>query len=118
MESRVISPVVISSPAEPVKERAWLPRHRTLALLVAVVLLLSIAYGLIQPARQTAFERFWSPVLKSPNNSLIYLGSNAVYSLSDSFLAKYRQLHSLDKLEAMGREIFVPLSPSDTLHRQ
>ena len=50
------------------------------------------------------------PFLASPNNSLIYLGSNAVYSLSDSFLAKYRQLHSLDKLEAMGREIFVPLS--------
>jgi hypothetical protein len=68
-----------------------------------------------RPSRQTAFERFWSPVLKSPNNSLIYLGSNAVYSLSDSSLDKYRQQHSLDKLETMGREILVPLGPNDTI---
>ena len=115
-ESHAISPSAVIIPsAQPAKGRAWLARRRTLALLTTAVLLLSIAYAFIQPARQTAFERFWSPVLSNPNKSLIYLGSNAVYSLSAPFLEKYRQQHSLDKLETMGREILVPLSPSDTL---
>jgi len=114
-ESHPISPpVVMSSSAESTKSiRAWLQRHRMAALPIIAVLLLSIFYGLVQSTRKTAFERFWSPVLKNPNNSLIYVGSNAVYSLSEPFLEKYRQEHSLGKLETMGREILVPLGPND-----
>ena len=83
------------------------------AFLIIAVFLLSIFYGLVQSTRQTAFEQFWSPVLKNTNNSLIYVGSNAVYSLSEPFLEKYRQQHRLGKLETMGREILVPLGPND-----
>jgi hypothetical protein len=115
-ESQAIAPpAVVSSSAEPAKDRAWLRVHRRPALLITAVLLLSLAYGFMRPAPKTAFELFWSPVLRSPNNSLIYLGSNPVYSLSEAFLEKYRQQHSLDKLETMGREILVPLGPHDTL---
>jgi hypothetical protein len=114
-ESYPISPpVVISSSAESTKSnRAWLTRHRMAALPIVAVVLLSIFYGLVQSTSKTAFERFWSPVLKNPNNSLIYVGSNAVYSLSEPFLEKYRQAHRLGKLETMGREILVPLGPND-----
>ena len=114
-ESHPLSPpVVISAYAESTKSiRAWLTRHRRVAFLIIAVFLLSIFYGLVQSTRQTAFERFWSPVLKNTNNSLIYVGSNAVYSLSEPFVEKYRQEHSLGKLETMGREILVPLGPND-----
>ncbi len=115
VESHPISPpVVIRSSAESRKSiRAWLMRYRIAALPIIAVLLLSIFYGLVQSTSKTAFERFWSPVLKNPNNSLIYVGSNAVYSLSEPFVEKYRQEHSLGKVEMMGREILVPLGPND-----
>jgi hypothetical protein len=115
IESHPFSPpVVISSSGESAKGiRAWLVRHRMAALPMLGVLLLSIFYGLVQSTSKTAFERFWSPVLKNPNNSLIYVGSNAVYSLSEPFVEKYRQEHSLGKVETMGREILVPLGPND-----
>ena len=115
-ESHPLSPpVVIRSSSESSKSiRAWLTRHRMVAFLIIAVFLLSIFYGLVQSTRQTAFERFWSPVLKNTNNSLIYdASSNAVYSLSEPFLEKYRQQHRLSKLETMGREILVPLGPND-----
>jgi hypothetical protein len=109
---RISAPVVISSSAESTKGiRAWLPRHRGAAFAVIAMLVLCIFGGWVQWMRKTAFEQFWSPVLKNPKNSLIYVGSNAVYTLSEPFLKKYRQEHSLDKLETMGREILVPLGP-------
>jgi hypothetical protein len=49
----------------------------------------------------------------NPKNSLIYIGSNAVYSLSEPFLERHRKEHSLGKLETMGREMIVPMSPND-----
>jgi hypothetical protein len=111
---RISAPVVISSSAESTKGiRAWLPRHRGAAFAVIAMLVLCIFGGWVQWMRKTAFEQFWSPVLKNPKNSLIYVGSNAVYTLSEPFLKKYRQEHSLDKLETMGREILVPLGPKD-----
>ena len=114
-ESPPISPSVrLSSSAESTKSiRAWLPRHRMAVLSMVAVLLLSIFYGLVQSTRKTAFERFWSPVLMNPKNSLIYIGSNAVYSLSEPFLERHRKEHSLGKLETMGREMIVPMSPND-----
>ena len=92
----------------------WLRRHR-LPVVLSMAALFICLYVLLQTTRQTAFERFWSPVLKYPNNSLIYVGSNAVYSLSETFLGKYRQEHSLDKVESMGREFLVPLRPDDVV---
>jgi len=116
-ESLAISPPIVISPAEPIKPpRTWLTRTQMAVVGVVAVLLISIFYGLVQSTNMTAFERFWAPVLKNQNNSLIYVGSNAVYSLSGNFEEKYRQEHSLGKAETMGREIWVPLGPNDIVY--
>src|ERR1700761_3848642 len=74
---------------------------------VLILLLIPAVYGLFRSARGTAFDRFWSPVLKAPNRSVIYVGSNAVYYLSGDFVDRYRREHQLDKVESMGREFLV-----------
>jgi hypothetical protein len=114
-ESHSISPpgVVSTSDKSAKSTRVWLGRHKIAALAITAALSLSIFYGLVQSTRTTPFERFWSPVLKNSSNSLIYVGSNAVYTLSDTFLEKYRQEHNLGRLETMGREILVPLGAKD-----
>ncbi len=76
-------------------------------------LLIPAGYEMLRPA--TPFDRFWSPVLNSPNRSVIYVGSNAVYTLSGDFLDQYRREHHLDKMETMGREFLVPLGSTDSL---
>jgi hypothetical protein len=87
-----------------------------MALTVIALLLIPALYALFRSNGETAFDRFWSPVLKAPNRSVIYVGSNAVYSLSGSFLDRYRQEHRLDKVETMGREFFVPLGSTDIIN--
>ena len=81
-----------------------------LVMTVVAVLLIPATYALFRSARETAFDRFWSPVLKAPNRSVIYVGSNAVYYLSGDFVDRYRRDHQLDKVESMGREFLVPLA--------
>lgn len=107
-------PPVTSPPAEAAKN---VPRRvfhsRWMVLTLVAVLLIPAIYALFRSTRETAFDRFWSPVLKAPNRSVIYVGSNAVYSLSQSFLDRYRREHRLDKVETMGREFLVPLGSTD-----
>jgi hypothetical protein len=121
VESPVLNPpLVTTAPAESKRTvrvwiQAWIKEHRLPVLTILAMLLISVLYGMLQETRQTAFERFWSPVLKNPNHGLVYVGSNAVYSLSQAFLDKYRQEHYLDKVEMMGREFLVPLGPNDII---
>jgi hypothetical protein len=104
------------APAESTKTiREWIREHRLPVSTILLVLLLPMLYGLLQSMRETAFDRFWAPVLKNPNHGLVYVGSNAVYSLSQAFLDKYRQEHHLGKVETMGREFLVPLGPNDII---
>lgn len=92
----------------------WLWNHPLAVAMSVVVLSICLAGGLIQTRRDTSFERFWSPVFRNPNHCLIYVGSNAVYLLSDSFLDRYREEHSLSS-PTSGRELTVPLSPNEII---
>ena len=83
---------------------------------VVILLLITAIYALFRSTRETAFDRFWSPVLKAPNRSVIYVGSNAVYYLSGDFVDRYRREHRLDKVESMGREFLVPLGSNDVVN--
>ncbi len=82
---------------------------------VLILLLIPAIYMLFRSTRETAFDRFWSPVLKAPNRSVIYIGSNAVYYLSGDYVDRYRREHRLDKVESMGREFLVPLGSNDAV---
>lgn len=86
-----------------------------MVLTVVILFLIPAVYGLFRSTRETAFDRFWSPVLKSANQSMIYVGNNAVYSLSVGFVDQYRREHRLAKVETMGREFLVPLGSTDTI---
>jgi hypothetical protein len=106
------------SPAEePTKKLPRWSRQSAWMVFTAVILLsILAAYGLYRATRETAFDRFWAPVLKTPNRSVIYVGSNAVFRLSQDFVDRYRREHQLGKVESMGREFLVPLGSNDVVH--
>jgi hypothetical protein len=108
----VIPPASESSKNIPlrIRQSPWM------VLTVVILLLIPAIYGLFRSTRETAFDRFWSPVLKASNRSVIYVGSNAVYSLSGDFLDRYRRERRLDKVESMGREFLVPLGSADVVN--
>jgi len=102
---------------EPTKNTPrWFSRFSWMVLTVVILLSIPAVYELFRSTRETAFDRFWAPVLNTPNRSVIYVGSNAVYYLSADFLDRYRREHQLDKVESMGREFLVPLGSNDVLH--
>jgi hypothetical protein len=58
---------------------------------------------------ERSFNQFWSPVLDSSHTVLIYIGSNAVYQLSSSYVDAYYQQHPRSRNEEMGLETYIPL---------
>jgi hypothetical protein len=43
----------------------------------------------------TAFDQFWAPFFNSAQSVLLCMGTNAVYRLSDSYIAAYRREHHM-----------------------
>ena len=83
----------------------------------ATILLLGLAsQHYFSSPDERAFNLFWSPVLDKPNPVLIYIGSNAVYELSDSYVDAYRKLHPPTKAEEMGLESYFPLPPGGKIN--
>jgi len=58
-----------------------------------------------------ALNRFWSPILDNPKTTLIYVGGNAVYQLSPSYLSSYYQQHPQSENEEMGFESYIQFPP-------
>jgi hypothetical protein len=73
-----------------------------------VILALVIQYYFAYP-EERAFNQFWSPVLDNSHTVLIYIGSNAVYQLSSSYIDAYYQQHPRSQTEEMGLETYIPL---------
>jgi hypothetical protein len=61
---------------------------------------------------QDALSLFWAPVLSNSRPVLIYAGANAVYHLSDSYLARYRKEHHI---ENQGPEFFPEFQPGEKI---
>ena len=65
-----------------------------------------------------AFNHFWSPVLDNPHPVLIYVGGNAVYQLSPSYLDAYYRQHPQTHTEEMGFESYIQLPPGTKIDAQ
>lgn len=88
------------------KERSW-----WLAIALSAVILSWLALHFYATTQERAFNQFWSPILDRSNTVLIYIGSNAVYQLSSSYMDSYFQQHPRSESEKMGLESYVPLPP-------
>ena len=114
VESARPDPPAPALPAPPAPARRRSPLGWVIA---ACVLLLVLGVWARYGGRQfrsapTAGDLFWAPVLSSPKPALIYIGSNAAYRFSESFLEKYRSTHHLAN---KGPEFFVQLTPDQTI---
>jgi hypothetical protein len=82
-----------------------------------VILILAIQHNLFSPESR-AFNHFWSPVLDNPHQVLIYVGGNAVYQLSPSYLDAYYRQHPQSQTEAMGFESYIQWPPGTKIDTQ
>ena len=95
-------------------------RSRTWWIVIAaslVLLALAIQHYFASP-EERAFNQFWSPILDNPHTTLIYVGGNAVYQLSPSYLDAYYQQHPRSQTEEMGFESYIPFSPGTKVDAQ
>jgi len=83
----------------------------------AVILTLAMQHYFASP-EDRALNQFWSPILDNSHTVLIYLGSNAVYELSSSYMDAYYQQHPRSQTEEMGLESYIPLPPSTKIDVQ
>ncbi len=82
-----------------------------------VILILAIQQN-FPSSEGRAFNQFWSPVLDNPHRVLIYVGGNAVYQLSSSYLDEYYRQHPRNHTEEMGFESYIPFAPGTKIDTQ
>jgi hypothetical protein len=119
-----VEPITLSAPhevAEPnLSPSSAISRGRIWLIVIAasvVILTLAILHYYASP-EERAFNQFWSPVLDNSHTVLIYIGSNAVYELSSSYMDAYYQQHPRSQTEKMGLESYIPLPPSTKIDVQ
>ena len=84
----------------------------------AAVILIGAVLRWLPSSDARAFNHFWAPILDSRHTTLIYVGGNAVYQLSPSFLAAYYREHPRNHSEEMGFETYIPLPPGTKIDGQ
>ena len=116
-EPKLVEPATSPIPQEvvelvvsPSSKRFSARRWSIIAASAAVILIGAIQHWLPSPEIRI-FNQFWSPILDSHQTTLIYVGGNAVYQLSPSFLAAYYRDHPRSNTEQMGYESYIPLPP-------
>ncbi len=112
------APTEIAAPEPPSTTRRFLGRGSWVAIAVAVVLLAWVTQHYFASSEERAFDRFWAPILDHPNPILIYIGSNAVYMLSNSYMDAYYQQHPRSQSEEMGLESYIPFPPGTKIDAQ
>jgi hypothetical protein len=112
------APTEIAPPESPSPTRRFLGHGSWVVIAVAVVLLALATQHYFASADERAFSQFWSPILDHSNPILLYIGSNAVYELSTSYLDAYYEQHPRSQFEAMGLESYIPLPPGTKLDIQ
>ena len=99
----VAMPSIVPTAAKPGGRKWWL------AIAAALAILIWASLHFYATSEERAFHQFWSPILDHSNPVLIYIGSNAVYQLSSSYVDAYYQQHPRSRNEEMGLETYIPL---------
>jgi hypothetical protein len=78
------------------------------AICVALLFLFAVSMArYFMGANQREFNLFWAPTLDQPRPPILYVGSNAVYRLSNRFIQHYQATHpdynGLESLPAIDR---------------
>jgi len=114
------SPIPLQGSGRDIRKSFGIARHRNSLIAIAslfVILCSAMLYNIpFSEARR--FNQFWSPILDNPHTTLIYIGGNAVYQLSPSYLDSYYRQHSRSQTEAMGFESYIPLPPGTKIDAQ
>ncbi len=109
---------VISVPAHQVSGRGLRPssagfrvRRWWIAIAASLVILILVIQHYFPFSESSALNHFWSPILGNTHPTLIYVGGNAVYQLSPSYLDAYYQQHPQSRTEEMGFESYIQWPP-------
>jgi len=117
----VIAPPIHRQIAEP-EHQPLLVRFRTwrwwIVLAISAMLLTWAAAHYFATSEERTFNHFWSPVLDNSNTVLIYIGTNAVYQMSPSYVDAYYRQHPRSQTEQMGFESYIPLPPGTKIDAQ
>jgi hypothetical protein len=73
--------------------RQWKRRILAALLIALPVLFAGLMTWYFRGDNQREFNLFWAPTLNQPRPPILYVGSNAVYRLSNSFLQRYQATH-------------------------
>lgn len=84
----------------------------SLALIITACVL---TYWIGHP-RYPAFAAFWAPLSSGSRPPIIYIGSSAVYRLTQDYIDRYQASHPDFKPDRTGREFTVPLSSHDVVN--
>jgi len=106
----------VPDPIPPTKK--ILDRRFWLVIAALVVFLAWTTQHYFATSDERAFDQFWSPMLAGSKPVLIYIGSNAVYQLSSSYIDAYYQQHPRSPNEEMGLESYIPLPPGTKIDVQ
>ncbi len=108
---------VVEQVVSPSPKRFSVRRRAIIAASAAVILIGAVQHWLPSPETR-AFNQFWAPILDNHQTTLIYVGGNAVYQLSPSYLAAYYREHPRNHTEEMGYESYIPLPPGTKIDGQ
>lgn len=108
---------VVEQVVSPSSKRFSVRRRAIIAASAAVILIGAVQHWLPSPETR-AFNQFWAPILDNHQTTLIYVGGNAVYQLSPSYLAAYYREHPRNHTEEMGYESYIPLPPGTKIDGQ
>jgi hypothetical protein len=89
-----------------------------IVLAAAVLIAVFLVQHNLPSSDSRALSRFWSPILDNPQTTLIYVGGNAVYELSTSYLDSYYQQHPESETEEMGFESYIHFPPGTKIDAQ
>ena len=108
-------PHEVAEPEPPPSSARFRTRKWLIVIAASAVLLTLAVQHYFAASEERAFDRFWSPVLDNSNPVLIYIGTNAVYELSASYIDAYYQQQPLSKSDNRVLESYIPLPPDTKL---